>query len=138
MSSEVVLYGEDDENDAFLLANAFRRVGIPQKLVNLDDGRAVIDYLSGEGPYGDRQRYPLPRLVLLDLKMPAVTGLEVLRWIQGPPRRVAAPTVVLSSSGLPQDRDQAREFGAHAYYVKPARLEDMVELARQIHHEWLH
>ena len=92
MSSEVVLYAEDDENDAFLLANAFKRVGIPHRLVVVDDGRAAIDYLAGEGEYADRAQHPLPRLVLLDLKMPAVTGLEVLQWIKGPPVRATIGT----------------------------------------------
>lgn len=135
--SDVVLYAEDDENDAFLLADAFKRVGIPDRLVVVDDGRAAIEYLAGEGLFADRTQHPLPRLVLLDLKMPAVTGLEVLQWIKGPPVRATVPTVVLSSSGLTQDRIAAGALGASGYHVKSARLDEMVALVHELRRMWL-
>lgn len=137
MSAGLILYAEDDESDAFLLDHAFRRAGIEVPLHVVADGREAIAYLEGQGPFADRERHPLPLLLLLDLKMPAVNGFEVLQWIAGPPPRVVMPAVVLSSSGLEQDREKARRLGAAAYYVKPGKLDEMVALARALKNEWL-
>jgi CheY-like chemotaxis protein len=112
-----VLLADDSENDRLFARLAFR--GHPQfKIIGeLQNGEEVISYLSGEEKYHDRQTYPIPDLLLLDLKMPRVSGLEVLSWLHHqdiPGLRVA----VLSGSDLQSDKEKARALGADAYHVK--------------------
>jgi CheY-like chemotaxis protein len=134
---DIVLYVEDEENDVLLAEIAFRRALIEQKLVVARDGQQAIDYLAGKGPFADRGAHPLPRMVLLDLKLPQKSGFEVLRWIREQPALQSLPVVIYTSSGAKSDRDQAHEFGATEYLVKPSRMADMTELAASIKSRWL-
>jgi len=133
----IVLYAEDDDNDAFLVRRAFEQAGITHRLVVVEDGKSAIEYLSGTGTYADRAQHPLPGFVLLDLNMPGLSGIEVLKWIRTTPNVCTLPVVVLTSSN--QDRDVHRAYvqGANGYLVKPGTLEEFATLARAIKDYWL-
>ena len=122
-----VLIGEDNSDDAELLRVAWRFVGPRVTPHIVSDGQEVVDYLQGTGRYGDRQQYPLPDLLLTDLKMPRMGGFDVLRWMREHPEHGATPTIVLSSSGMPEDIKRAYELGAKAYMVKPTTLRELRE-----------
>src|SRR5690349_4712860 len=113
-----VLVAEDSEDDAVLLARAFRKAGAEKPVHVCRDGQETIDYLSGTDRFGDRSAYPWPSMLLLDLKMPRVSGFEVLEWLK---RQGVAdlPAAVLSSSDHPNDRKRAHDLGACLYFVKP-------------------
>jgi CheY-like chemotaxis protein len=119
-----VLLADDSEDDRFLIGRAFRRSPDFDLVHEVDTGDQVIDYLSGAGEYADRAMYPLPDLLLLDLKMPRTDGFDVLQWLNGskvkPPR-----VVVFSSSPLPRDVRRALELGADSYQLKPRHIEDL-------------
>jgi CheY-like chemotaxis protein len=103
----------------------------------VEDGRQVIDYLAGTGKYADREQYPMPCLLLLDLKLPMKSGLDVLRWIQEQPQLRMLIVVVLSSSRNRSDVDAAYQLGARSYLVKPLTMGARLELAKAIKQYWL-
>ena len=138
MTNQCVLYAEDDPNDAFLLQHAFATAEIPNPLQIVTDGQAAIDYLAGTGAFADRSRYPRPGLVLLDIKLPRQTGLEVLAWLRAQPNLHGLPVIMFSASGRAGDVAQASRLGANAYVVKPATIEDRLEFARAVRTFWLH
>lgn len=132
-----VLVVEDDSNDAFLLQRAFGQAEIDMPVRVVCDGLEATDYLSGTGIYNDRQNYPLPHIVLLDLKMPRMSGLEVLEWMQAQPQLRQIPVLMLTSSNVPSDLKQAKALNARDYLVKPTLFEDLVELVRDVASAWL-
>jgi CheY-like chemotaxis protein len=134
---EIILYAEDDESDAFLVQHAFKKVGIDQQLLILPNGRRVIDYLAGTEQYADRQEHPLPCLLLLDMNMPGVSGLDVLKWVRSSRAVSTIPVVMLTSSNQQQDIHRAYQQGANGYLVKPGSLEAIVAMARSIKDYWL-
>src|SRR3954465_4483180 len=93
-----VLIAEDDENDRFFIEHAFREAAIQNPLQLANDGQAVMDYLAGVGDYADRNRYPVPCLLILDLKMPRKSGWDVLRWLRNESVLHRLPVIVFSSS----------------------------------------
>ena len=115
-----MLYVEDEESDAMFMERAFAEMGLAGKLHVVGNGRAAIDYLSGAGKYGDRGKYPVPALVLLDLNLPQVGGFEVLRWMRNHPEFTGTPVVIFSSSTREDDRVTARELGADEFVAKPS------------------
>ena len=132
-----VLLVEDDLNDIFLVKRAFKVAHIHHPLQVVTDGVEAIQYLSGEGKYADRAAYPLPRLIVMDIKMPRSTGFEVLEWVKGdgrPLRRI--PIVIVSSSDNPADINRAYELGANAYMVKPMDYRAVEHLFQTINHYW--
>ena len=135
--SKAILLVEDDKNDAFFLQYAFEAAGIANPLVLIDDGQKAIDYLSGTGPYQDRARFPVPCLVLLDLKLPGKEGLEVLRWAQNHPTFRNLLIVVLTSSSDVSDVDKAYRLGARSYLVKPLTVEKRLAMAQALKTYWL-
>lgn len=133
----VVLAAEDEETDAIILGWAFKKAGLPQRLVVVRDGREAVDYLEGSPPYADRAACPLPALLLLDLKMPFMTGFDVLAWMSERPDLRRIPTVVFSSSAAERDMETARRMGARGYFVKPNGMEEYVRILRSVHAQWL-
>jgi len=136
-SSRPILLVEDDENDVFFLQHAFEKAGIRNPMFIVRDGQEAINYLSGVGRYGDRNQAPFPWLVLLDLKLPVKTGLEVLRWIRSQPKLAELLVVVLTSSANSQDIDESYRCGARSFLVKPVSVEKRLELAKAIKLYWV-
>jgi CheY-like chemotaxis protein len=112
---------EDDPNDVLMLEMELRRGPASIRLVAVDDGSKAMHYLEGKGVYADHGTYPIPDVILLDLKMPRINGFEFLEWLRskGPHDHRIIPVVVMSSSGLKEDVDRAYRLGANSYLVKP-------------------
>lgn len=132
-----VLLVEDSPDDADLILHAFRKAGVENPVVVVGDGDTAIDYLSGRGEYADRQRFPVPRLILLDLKLPRRSGLEVLSAIRTTEAVRQTPVVVLTSSSREDDIRKAHDAGANAYLVKPIGGDALVTMIRAIGAFWI-
>ncbi len=137
MTHTAVLYEEDEEDDAFLMQMGFERAGVKVPLKVVPDGRQAVEYLSGTGIYADRQQYPLPCLVLLDLNLPVMNGFEVLKWVRQHSAFRDLPVVIFSSSSHPRDRQRAQELGANDYLVKPVNMGELTELIHGLQQKWL-
>jgi CheY-like chemotaxis protein len=137
MPAAIVLYVEDEKYDAMFMRNAFDDAGLGESLQVVTDGRQAINYLAGKEGYGDRAKYPLPAAVLLDLKLPIVSGFEVLRWLRGQPEFQALPVVVFSSSARDEDRSKARELGATVYMEKPGSPLEFPTVVQYLRQRWL-
>jgi CheY-like chemotaxis protein len=131
-----VLLVEDDLNDIFLVRRAFKRAEIPNPLHVVTDGAEAIHYLHGEGKYADRQLYPLPRLIVMDIKMPRKTGFEVLEWVKSDNVLKRIPVIIVSSSDQTADINKAYELGANAYMIKPVNFKSVESLFQSITHYW--
>lgn len=132
-----ILLVEDNEDDAYLLTRALRTAEIGNPVHVVTDGEQAVQYLKGAGPFGDRAQYPLPGLILLDLKLPRISGFEVLQWIQNESSLPQLVVVVLSSSGETRDINMAYRFGARSYLVKPPSAASFVDLAKGLKLYWL-
>ena len=125
-----ILLVEDEPSDAALLCGGFEKANVLNPVVHLKDGDAALGYLAGAGVYRDRHKFPLPALILLDLKLPGMTGLQLLQWMRVQPDVRRIPVVVLTSDEDPKTIDSAYDLGANSYLVKPgdpARIAMMVE-----------
>ncbi len=134
---KTILVVEDDANDTFFLEYAFEEAGITESVQVVTDGQQAIDYLSGNGRYTDRERFPFPSLVLLDLKLPVKMGLDVLRWIQQRAELRSLLVLVLSSSAETREVDEAYRLGARSYLLKPLSVEKRLMMAKRIKEYWL-
>jgi CheY-like chemotaxis protein len=132
-----ILLAEDDENDIFLMRRAFDRAGVPNPVFVVRNGKEVIDYLAGAGAFAERSKFPEPGLMLLDLKMPWMDGMDVLAWLRSQRQYDTLPVVVLTSSKLQSDVDRSRELGVYDYRVKPHAFEDFVRLLDDVRKCWL-
>lgn len=132
-----ILFVDDSEEDRELMRYAFAKAHVPNPIVELQSGEEAIQYLSGAGGFADRERYPLPCLIITDLKMPYVDGFELLEWLRGRPEFNRVPKIVLSASDHDGDKMRARKLGACAYFVKPAQLNELVVVVRQMDEEWI-
>jgi len=133
-----ILVVEDDENHAFFIRRAFATVGLQNPAHFVEDGAQAIAYLAGESPYANRAEFPLPSLMLLDLKMPNKNGFEVLEWVRQQPGLAALRIVVLTTSGAASDINRAYQLGANSFLTKPMQFRDLVELTKWIQGYWLH
>lgn len=132
-----VLMVEDDPNDVVLVRRAFRKANLPHPVHAVEDGDAAIAYLDGQGVHANRETSPMPRLILLDLKLPRKSGLEVLEWIKAQPRLRRVPVVVLTSSRQPSDVNRAYDLGVNSYLVKPVSFDRLLEMVKTIEAYWL-
>ena len=132
-----ILQIEDEENDILFLKLAAEKAGILKPVQVARDGREAIDYLAGNGKFADRDQYPLPCLVLLDLKLPQVPGMEVLKFIRSQPDLAAIIVVVFTSSDQDRDVEAAYRLGANSYIVKPASPKELLNLLGIIKSYWL-
>jgi len=134
--TKTILLVEDEENDVELLQYAMQQAGVTNPIQIAKDGRQAIDYLKGTGKFANRAEFPLPCLVLLDLKLPYVMGLDVLKWIRQQPH-LASLVVILTSSGEAADVATAYGLGANAYLVKPPEAIKLLDMTRAIKDFWL-
>ena len=130
MDTKVVLYVEDDESDVFFMRCAWHKARFPNPLFVVGDGQEATEYLLGAGEFADRAKYPFPTLMLSDLKLPRMSGLELLEWLRGQEEGIRSlPVVILSSSALDTDVAAAKDLGVIDYWIKPGnprRLAHMV------------
>ena len=133
----VVLLAEDDPNDVLLIQRAFQRNHVANPVQVVRDGDEALAYLSGQAPFADRERHPLPVLMLMDLKMPRKSGLEVLEWVRQQPGLKRLPIIVLTSSNQSPDINRAYELGANSYLVKPAGFDSLLDLVKNLDMYWL-
>ena len=133
----VILVAEDDANDVFFLRRAFQKAEIKCQILDVPNGQEAIRYLEGASPYTNRSDFPLPQLLLLDLKMPLMNGFDVLEWVRGRPELSQLPALVLSSSAHSEDISRAQQLGARDYHVKPSDLAQLTLLARELGGKWL-
>jgi CheY-like chemotaxis protein len=136
LGDKFILLVDDDSNDTLLIQRAFQKAGMYDVLKTVSDGDQAIGYLSGQGVYANRQKYPLPFLVLLDLKMPGTDGFEVLQRVRAEQELRRLLVVVLTSSNLQTDVDRAYELGANSYLVKPVEFDEMVHLIQRFEAYW--
>lgn len=132
-----ILYAEDEADDVFFLQRAFRSAGINAPLHTVNDGQATVEYLAGTGLYGNRERFPLPRLILLDINLPHLSGFEVLTWIRGTSAVPLLPVVILTSSTHRTDVHRASLLGANGYLLKPSDPLQLCDLAKALKAYWL-
>ena len=132
-----ILVVEDEPDAITLLCHAFAKSGIVNPLQTVHSGDEAIAYLAGEGRYADRAAYPLPRLVLLDLKLPRCSGHEVLAWIRAQSTLRSLPVIVFTSSKERSDVGRAYAAGANSYIVKPSSLAGLIEVASAFRNYWL-
>jgi len=128
----LILLVEDSRDDAFFLRRAFLKAGLSHPIVDVRNGQQAVNYLSGNALYADRSLYPLPKLVLVDLKMPLMDGFELLAWLQSRPELERLPVIVISSSDHASDMAKAIKLGAKDYFVKPNSPEELVQLAEGV------
>ena len=131
-----ILLVEDEENDVLFMRWAVGQAGVRNRLHVAIDGREAVDYLQGAGRFADREEFPLPCLVLLDLKLPYVMGLDVLKWIRQRPE-LAPIVIILSASAAEADITAAYRLGADGYVVKPCGNHKLVDMVKTIKDLWL-
>ena len=132
-----VLLAEDNSTDALMVQRAFKKANLLNPVQVVDDGDKAVAYLAGDGPYADREKYPLPVLLLLDLKLPRRSGLEVLEWLKQQPAIKRLPVVVLTSSKENADINRAYDLGANSYLVKPLDFDPLLELVKTLGLYWV-
>jgi len=124
----LILHVEDDENDAILFQKACERAGLPAQTFRVDAADVAKAYLLGEGVYADRALYPLPHIIVLDLKMPRLNGFEFLKWLRHTEPFCALPALVFTASISREDKSRALAEGASSYFVKPASFDALVKM----------
>lgn len=134
---EVILLAEDNENHVLLIRRAFEQAGLVNPLYVVANGEEAISYLKGEGKYARREEYPLPCLLLLDLKMPKKDGFEVLEWLREQPGFSSLRVVVLTTSEELRDVNRAYRLGANSFLTKPVDFRDFVQLSAAIKGYWI-
>jgi CheY-like chemotaxis protein len=132
-----VLYAEDERDDVFFMRYAWELAGIPNPLIDVQDGQEAIDYLAGKGRFSDREKHPLPCLLLLDLNLPGQNGFEVLRWVRQQPELKSLKVVIVSGSNQETDIKTARGLGITDYIVKPSTPNSLVEIIQEKRGLWL-
>ena len=137
MAQKMILLVEDNPDDEALTLRALNKNRVANNIVVVRDGVEALDYLFASGPYAGRDSFDLPQVVLLDIKLPKVDGLEVLRRIRSDPRTHMLPVVILTSSREEQDLIQAYSNGANSYVRKPVDFNQFVEAIGQLGLYWL-
>jgi CheY-like chemotaxis protein len=132
-----ILLVDDREDDVIFFRRAFKSADLHHSITHVRDGDEAIKYLSRQAPYTDEVVYPVPDVVVLDLKMPKKDGFEVLQWLRDENRLKPAPVVVLTSSDRDDDKKRAKELGAGSYYTKPVDFTKLVGVAKDINRRWL-
>lgn len=137
MDGRPILLVEDDANDVLLCQHAFKEARVPNPLVIARDGAEAIEYIEGAGKFADRSLFPLPLVVVLDLKMPRVSGFEFLEWLREQPDHERFVVIICSSSNIPGDVERAYALGAHGFVLKPYTITERTELWISFKNWWL-
>lgn len=137
MKPDLILIAEDSEEDVYFIRRAFERSGLVNPVFVVNDGEEAIAYLKGEGKFANRAEYPLPSLLLLDLKMPNRNGFEVLEWVRSDPHLKSLRVVVLTNSGMTTDINRAYRLGANSFMVKPVDKDQFFAITDAIRGYWL-
>jgi CheY-like chemotaxis protein len=137
VSAYPILLVEDSPDDALLIQRAFRKANLANPVELVRDGEDAVAYLSGAAPYEDRERFPLPVFMLLDLKLPRRSGLEVLAWVREQPALRRLPVGVLTSSRESVDVNRAYDLGVNSYLTKPVGFEALIEMVKSVNLYWL-
>ncbi|MDV6344100.1 response regulator [Nitrosomonas sp. Is37] len=137
MSNRVIMLVEDNPDDATLTMDALEANQITNEVVVANNGAEALDYLFGRGRYEGQKIAELPILMLLDLKLPKIDGLEVLRRVRADERARLIPTVILTSSNEDEDRLKAYSLGTNSYVRKPVDYDDFLKMAEQLGLYWL-
>jgi CheY-like chemotaxis protein len=137
MENLPILLAEDSDDDIFLMERAFKKAKLTNPLKIVSDGEQALAYLKGEGIYADRDKYPFPSLLLLDIKMPKMNGLEVLSAIRKDPGLRRLVVIFLTASNLDQDVNTAFDLQANSYLVKPSDTDGMVATLDKVRDYWL-
>jgi two-component system response regulator len=137
MTAKIILLVEDNQDDEELALLAFKKGQVANEVIVARDGKEALDYLFGTGAHAGRDVAALPQLMLLDLKLPKVDGLEVLRRVRADPRTSRLPVVILTSSREEEDLIQGYDLGANSYVRKPVDFAQFVEAVRQLQVYWL-
>ncbi|RPI28506.1 MAG: response regulator [Chloroflexota bacterium] len=128
---------EDDPNDAELITRVFRKHNLANKIILLEDGAEALDFLFAEGKYAQNSTVLSPKVVLLDLKLPKVNGIEVLQRIKSDERTKNIPVVVLTSSSEDRDIKAAYDLGVNSYVTKPIKFDDFAQVVSELRLYWL-
>jgi CheY-like chemotaxis protein len=136
-TSATILVADDNPDDVLLVRMAFKKAGVTSPLTTVSDGAQVVQYLKGEGIYADREKFPFPQALLLDLKMPNMGGLEVLAWLRHWPPGKNLPVIVLTHSCYDSDITQAYKLGANSFLVKPTDFHEFTAAIAQMADHWL-
>ncbi len=131
-----ILLVEDNDHDIFFVKRATQKIGPSHRVFAVHNGEQAIRYLQGEGPHRDRQKFPLPNLILSDLKMPRMDGLEFLKWLRGQAAWAIIPIIILSGSGLDVDVREAYSLGANSYFTKPSDHSKLVKILTHVCEYW--
>jgi CheY-like chemotaxis protein len=132
-----ILLVEDNPMDIELTLDAFKQARLLNAVHIASDGKEALDYLFGRGKFADRKEFPMPNLVLLDLKLPGIDGIEVLRQIKSTPGLKRLPVVILTSSREEGDLALSYDSGANSFLVKPVSFEGFLDVVRQIEGYWI-
>ena len=135
-SGKCILLVEDSDDDVLFFKRALRLAEMANPVIRVSNGEQAIAYFKGEGEYSDREAFPMPFAVMLDLRLPGVNGLEVLRWIRSQPALSSILVIVLSGSALPSAAGNSYEAGANRYLNKPCKADDLRNLATQFPGPW--
>lgn len=133
---QTILLVDDSENDIALMRLAFKKAGFIIPLQEVHNGEEAIAYLKGEKPYEDRNEFPLPAVMLLDINMPMKNGFEVLAWVRTQPALKRLSIIILSASMRTEDIERAYDLGANSFLVKPGTMEDLTSMMRCLR-DWL-
>lgn len=133
-----ILLAEDNQNDAELTIRELRKHNMANNLVHVKDGEEALDFIFGNGQYASRKdTIHFPKVILLDIQMPKINGIEVLQVIKKDPRTLTIPVVILTSSKEHPDVQRCYELGANSYIVKPVNFESFAESIRHLGFYWL-
>lgn len=137
MNTEIeILLAEDKQSDAEMTIRAIRKSKIANSIVHVKDGKAVLDFLHGEGEFKGRDTHQKPKVILLDLKMPKLNGIEVLKQIRENDLTKKIPVVVLTSSNEDPDIEQCYLLGVNSYIVKPVAFEEFIKVVSNLGLYW--
>lgn len=137
MANSIVLYVEDEESDALLMEMAFKSQNLQASYRTVNNGQAAIDYLSGAGLFSQRERFPVPAIVLLDLNLPEIHGFDVLKWIRAHPDFRQLPVVIFSSSLREDDQTKALQLEANEFISKPNSPALFRNIVKSLNEKWL-